>query len=128
MLGVGIGVIATAFLGILFFMGVTPTLSDAEIRERALAIGMVDRTETELADGMVREADGTVLLTVQDSSEWDGLPERLFDAGVITSAMEFRIRVRKTSPAFELKPGLYRFVSGASTEAVADAVAAGPAQ
>jgi hypothetical protein len=46
LLGLGLGIIITSLLGIIFFVGYKPQLSDAEIISYARKLGMVDGYES----------------------------------------------------------------------------------
>lgn len=128
LLGVGLGVIVTALLGIVFFLGTTPSLSDDEIRERAKALCMSELTESELGEGLVQDADGSIHLRIELAEEWETLPERLAEAGIIESAMALRIRIRQQNPEFVLLPGEYLIPAGHASEDLAAILAAGPVQ
>lgn len=105
LLGLGIGIIITSLLGIIFFMGYKPQLSDAEIISHARKIGMIDRYES--GHDIRRKEDGSLLFTIYDGESFTDVSKRLYDAGIIESSIEFEIIIKKEKLENAIKPGEY---------------------
>jgi YceG-like family. len=106
LLGTGIGIIITSILGFIFFMGYEPRLSDAEIIRRAEELGMVDRLEN--AENIKRNRDGSVTFVISEGESSSRVAERLYEAGIIDSSIEFEIMLKKANLQDAIKPGEYR--------------------
>jgi cell division protein YceG involved in septum cleavage len=104
-LGLGIGIIITSLLGIIFFVGYEPHLSDAQIISLARKLGMVDRYES--GSDIKRNKDGSLLFTIHDGENYTDVSKRLYDAGIIESSIEFEILIKKEELEESIKPGEY---------------------
>lgn len=120
LLGIGMGIIITAILGFIFFLGYEPELSDAEIISKARQLGMIDRFEAE--EGIRRNEDGSVTFTVSEGESASGVAERLYDAGLVESAKAFEIMLRKDDLQDAIKPGEYRIDYDDDMEAIVDTI------
>lgn len=106
MLGMGLGIIIASVLGFIFFMGYQPQLSDADIVERAKRLGMVDKFSQE--GDVRRNPDGTLTVTIREGESYSEVSRKLYDAGVISSSIEFEIMLKKENLLESIKPGQYR--------------------
>ena len=105
LLGMGIGMLSRQFW-FHFFLGYQPQLSDGEIISRARELGMMDRFE---AGGSIwRNQDGSVSFTVSEGESSSLIAERLYNAGIIDSSIEFEIMLKKADSQDAIKPGEYR--------------------
>lgn len=120
LLGIGMGIIITAILGFIFFLGYEPELSDAEIISKTRQLGMIDRFEAE--EGIRRNEDGSVTFTVSEGESASGVAERLYDAGLVESAKAFEIMLRKDDLQDAIKPGEYRIDYDDDMEAIVDTI------
>lgn len=118
LLGMGIGIIMTSILGFIFFLGYQPRLSDAEIISRARQLGMVDRFDA--AGGIIRNQDGSVTFTVHEGESASQVAERLYNAGIIGSSIEFEIMIRKANLQDAIRPGDYRIDYDDNTGTIID--------
>ena len=105
LLGMGLGIIMTSLLGVIFFAGYRPQLSDAEIIEKAEKLGMVDRYSGN--KDIERNPDGSLLFTIDEGEACTEISKRLYDAGIIESSIEFEIIVKKGKLEDAIKPGKY---------------------
>ncbi len=96
LLGVGLGVIITAFLGMLFFLGYQPALSNEDIIKKAEKLGMVIVPE-ENAKGIVRQKDGTWNIEIVAGESISTIANQLQKAGIIESELEFEINAKKNN-------------------------------
>lgn len=118
LLGMGIGIVITSILGFIFFLGYQPQLSDGEIISRARELGMMDRFE---AGGSIwRNQDGSVSFTVSEGESSSLIAERLYNAGIIDSSIEFEIMVKKADLQDAIKPGEYRIDYDDDTKTIID--------
>ncbi len=105
LLGMGLGIILTSLLGVIFFMGYKPELSDTEVIGLARKLGMVDRFEQ--GEDIKRKADGTLLFIVHQNESFTEVSKRLYDAGIIESSIEFEIMIKKEKLEQSIKAGTY---------------------
>ena len=114
----GIGIVITSILGFIFFLGYQPQLSDGEIISRARELGMMDRFE---AGGSIwRNQDGSVSFTVSEGESSSLIAERLYNAGIIDSSIEFEIMLKKADLQDAIKPGEYRIDYDDDTKTIID--------
>jgi len=105
LLGMGLGIIITSILGVIFFFGYEPQLSDSEVIARAQALGMADRYENS-AD-ISRNADGSLAITIYEDETFSQVSKRLYEEGIIKSSIEFDILIKKGNLEKAIKPGRY---------------------
>jgi cell division protein YceG involved in septum cleavage len=105
LLGMGIGIILTSLLGVIFFAGYSPQLTDAEIIRLAGRLGMVDKYET--TSDIKRNPDGSLLFIVREEETYTDVSKRLYEAGIIESSIEFEIMIKKDNLENSIKPGEY---------------------
>ena len=118
LLGIGIGIVITSILGFIFFLGYQPQLSDSEIISRARELGMVDRFEAE--SNIRMNQDGSVTFIVSEEESSSRVAERLYDAGLIDSSIEFEIMLKKANLQDAIKPGEYRIYFDDDTRTIID--------
>jgi len=116
LLGMGIGIILTSLLGVIFFAGYSPRLSDAEIIELSRRLGMVDRLEN--STDIRRNADGSILFIVREGETYTDISKRLYDAGIIESSIEFDIMIKKENLENSIKPGEYTISHSDDTKSI----------
>lgn len=105
LLGLGMGIVITSLLGAIYFIGYKPQLSDAEIIALSQKLGMVDPYS---GDGDIRRnADGSLIFTIHEGETYTEVSQRLNEAGVINSTIEFDIIVKKQKLEQSIKPGSY---------------------
>jgi cell division protein YceG involved in septum cleavage len=105
LLGMGIGIILTSLLGVIFFAGYSPQLTDAEIIRLSQKLGMVDKYET--SRDIKRNPDGSILFIVYEGETFIDVSKRLYEAGIIESSIEFEIMIKKDDLEGSIKPGEY---------------------
>lgn len=106
LLGMGIGIIVASILGLIFFMGYQPQLSDAEIMERAKKLGMVDQFTRD--SDIQRNPDGSLTITIAEGETYSEVSAKLQNAGLIQSSIEFEIMLKKQNLLDAIRPGQYR--------------------
>jgi len=106
LMGMGIGIIITSILGYIFFLGYQSRLPDGEVINRARQLGMVDRFDA--GAGIMRNQDGSVTFTINEGEGSSQVAERLYNAGLIDSSIEFEIMIRKANLHDAIRPGDYR--------------------
>lgn len=116
LLGMGIGIIITAILAIIFFSGVEPKLSDAEIIQRARELGMTDKYVER--DDIRRNPDGSLIFVVYENDDFTSVSKRLYDEGIIESSIEFDIIIKKEKIENAIKPGSYNISYSDNTKTI----------
>jgi cell division protein YceG involved in septum cleavage len=120
LLGLGIGVIITSLLGIIFFTGYKPELSDADIIKHARKIGMVDRYES--GSDIRRKEDGSLIFIIHEDERFTDVSKRLYDAGIIESSIEFEIIIKKDKLEDAIKPGKYTISYSDDTKTIIEKI------
>lgn len=105
LLGIGLGIIFASLIGFIFFLGYKPHVSDPEIIEKAKDLGMVDPFEN--TEGIKRSDDGTLTVTVSEGETFTKVSDRLYEAGLIESAAEFELLLKRQGLENSIKPGSY---------------------
>ncbi len=105
LLGLGVGIILTSLLGTIFFIGYKPQLTDAEIIALSQKLGMVDRYSE--SEDIRRNPDGSLLFIIHEGESFTGVSQRLYEAGIIESSIEFEIMLKKEKLEKAIKPGRY---------------------
>jgi cell division protein YceG involved in septum cleavage len=116
LLGMGIGIIITAILAMIFFSGVEPKLSDAEIIQRARELGMTDKYVER--DDIRRNPDGSLIFVVYENDDFTSVSKRLYDEGIIESSIEFDIIIKKEKLENAIKPGSYNISYSDNTKTI----------
>lgn len=116
LLGMGIRIIITAILAIIFFSGVEPKLSDAEIIQRARELGMTDKYVER--DDIRRNPDGSLIFVVYENDDFTSVSKRLYDEGIIESSIEFDIIIKKEKLENAIKPGSYNISYSDNTKTI----------
>ncbi|NLB78828.1 MAG: endolytic transglycosylase MltG [Clostridiaceae bacterium] len=119
-LGLGIGIIITSLLGVIFFAGYEPQLSDAEIISLARERGMVDRYES--SNDIKRNQDGSLLFIIHENESSTDVSKRLYDAGIIESSIEFEIIIKKEKLENAIKPGEYTISYSDDTKSIIEKI------
>lgn len=105
LLGMGIGIIITATIGMIFFAGVEPDFTDADIIQRSRDLGMVDRYEAR--EDIRRNADGSLAFFVNENEDFTDISRRLYEEEIIESSVEFDIIIKKEKLENAIRPGNY---------------------
>lgn len=116
LLGMGLGIILTSLLGVIFFAGYSPQLTDAEVIRLSRKLGMVDRYDSN--QDIKRDSDGSLLFTVYEGETYSDISKRLYDAGIIESSIEFEIIIKKDKLEGSIKPGEYTIRHSDDTKSI----------
>lgn len=116
LLGMGLGTIITSLLGFIFFLGYKPQLTDAEIISLAQELGMIDPYE--LGSDIIRNKDGSLSFTIHEGDSFTDVSEMLYNAGLISSSIEFEIMIKKENLTDKIKPGKYSITSYDDTRSI----------
>ncbi len=127
LLGIGLGTLFTALLGMLFFLGYHPAPDDAEVLRRAAELGMVQKEDTQVA-GVARQKDGSWVVIVSEKDTTVDLATRLVTAGLLTSELEFEIVAKSESLPDPPSPGRYLIAAGSGAKEVVGTMKNGPAR
>ena len=102
--GFGLGIILTAMAGLIFTTGYRTKLTDSEIMEQALLIGMLDPYSGN--NDMKRNEDGSLTVSVKEGETFRELADKLYDAGLVTNKVEFELLIKRQDSG-ALKQGSY---------------------
>ena len=81
--GMGIGIILTAIIGMIFFLGYTPEMDKAKVMELARKYGMVDSAE-------IRKP---LEVTISKEDTVKAITEKLVSLGLVEDAVTFQIKI-----------------------------------
>ncbi|NLX63469.1 MAG: endolytic transglycosylase MltG [Clostridiaceae bacterium] len=123
LLGLGLGIMLTSLLGIIFFAGYKPRLSDAEIISHARRLGMVDRYES--GGDIRRKEDGSLVFTIHENESFTDVSRKLYEAGIIESSIEFEIMIKKEKLENSIKPGEYNISFNDDTREIIEKITDG---
>jgi cell division protein YceG involved in septum cleavage len=109
LLGMGIGTILTALLGLIFFLGYRPDMDEAKVKELARKYGMVEPGEL-----------GSIEVEIPKGITLTELTEKLAEAGLIKqeNKVSFQIKLASQKVQDTIKPGVYEFNGGESEEQI----------
>ncbi|MCX7772702.1 MAG: endolytic transglycosylase MltG [Clostridia bacterium] len=124
LLGMGLGIIITSILGVIFFAGFKPQLSDADVIDMAKKLGMVDRYSQ--SQDIKRNPDGSLMFKVSEGESFTSVSKRLYDAGIISSSIEFEIMIKKENLQDAIKPGEYSISFQDDTKAIIKKITQSP--
>ncbi len=104
LLGVGLGMLLTALVGLVFYYGTNPTSDDETVIRRATELGMQWPAGL---DGVVHTGDGSILFDVAPGESVESLAERLERAGILDGTLEFMILARQEGFSGPLNGGTF---------------------
>jgi hypothetical protein len=84
LLGMGLGVILTALLGCIFFLGYTPEMDEAKVKSLAKKYGMIEPGEITRIG-----VNGKISIEVEESDTLAQIAKKLQDTGLIKENMQF---------------------------------------
>jgi cell division protein YceG involved in septum cleavage len=111
LLGMGIGTILTALLGLIFFLGYQPEMDQTKVKELARKYGMVEPGEM-----------GTITVEIPENFTLTELTEKLATAGLIgeEERVSFQIKLAGRKAQEKIQPGMYQFHGGENEEQIID--------
>ncbi len=110
LLGMGIGIILTALLGFIFFLGYKPEMDETNVKELAKKYGMVDPEE------LPRQyAFEKLTVEVAEGDTLKDITNQLVDVGLVGEPVTFQIKLVNQQVGEKIIPGIYVF-SGNETE------------
>jgi len=110
LLGMGIGIILTAIFGIIFFLGYTPEMDEAKIKELAKKYGMVEPYEQ----------ISMLEITITKDDTITGITKRLEQLGIVKNSVSFQIKIVNRNAKDKIQPGTYKFTGSESEDEVID--------
>lgn len=110
LLGMGIGTILTALLGLIFFLGYTPDMDEAKVKEQARKYGMIDSSEL----------PGKVTIEVQKEDTLSDITNKLEKAGLVKEPVSFQIKAASRKVKDNILPGTYEFAGYENDEGILD--------
>ncbi|NLY17974.1 MAG: endolytic transglycosylase MltG [Clostridiaceae bacterium] len=110
LLGMGIGIILTAVLGIIFFLGYAPEMDEAKVKDLARKYGMIEP----------HEHPGKLEITISEDDTITGIVKKLEQLGIVKNAVSFQIKIVNRNAKDKILPGTYEFVGNESEDEVID--------
>ena len=114
LLGMGIGIILTAILGIIFFLGYTP---DAGTNGRS---NMKQTHERKYARVDPNEQISMLEITITKDDTITGITKRLEQLGIVKNSVSFQIKIVNRNAKDKIQPGTYKFTGSESEDEVID--------
>lgn len=121
--GFGLGLLITALLGVVFFSMAETRMTDEEIMERAVTLGM---SLPSSGEAFPLQEDGTRTLTLSGEETVSQLAVRLERAGLIDSPLELEILARQTELADPPVKGTYTLPEACSVRELVRILQTGP--
>ena len=106
LLGMGIGIILTAILGIIFFLGYTPEMDEAKVKELAKKYGMVEPYEQAIP----------LVLKIAEGDSITSITNKLAELGIIEDNVSFQIKFVNCNA--KIIPGTYEFRGNESEDEI----------
>lgn len=126
LLGLGMGLVLAALLGVVISPLLPPSGSDAAVLRRAAALGMVMESRSNV-DGITSTPDGQWRIELPSDLDMADLAERLVKAGILEDTLEFEILARKEGLSQTVKAGVYLLPADSRVRDVIGVFLAGPA-
>lgn len=115
LLGIGIGIILTAILGIIFFLGYTPEMDEAKVKELAKKYGM-----SETCDKAIQ-----LRVTISEEDTITGITRKLSELGIVKNTVSFQIKFVNREIKDKIIPGTYEFKGSESEDDIIDIITRG---
>lgn len=110
LLGIGIGIILTAMLGIIFFLGYTPDMDEAKVKKLAKQYGMVEPSEQEIP----------LFISIAEGDSITNITNKLAELGIIDNIVSFQIKIVNGNAKNKIMPGIYEFRGNESEDEIID--------
>lgn len=110
--GMGIGIILTAIIGMIFFLGYTPEMDKAKVMELARKYGMVDSAE-------IRKP---LEVTISKEDTVKAITEKLVSLGLVEDAVTFQIKIINRNAKDNIISGNYEFTGLESEDEIIDKI------
>ncbi|HEY8501021.1 MAG TPA: hypothetical protein VIL89_10405 [Clostridia bacterium] len=120
LLGMGLGIILTALLGCIFFLGYTPDMDEAKIKSLAKKYGMIEPGE--LAQISV---SGRITIEVEEKDTLSQIAKKLRDIGLIKETMQFQLKVLNRKSEDKILPGIYEFTGNEDEQEIINILTGG---
>lgn len=110
LLGMGIGIILSAIFGIIFFLGYTPEMDEAKVKDLARKYGMIEPHENPGRLEVIITKDDTVT----------SITKKLEQLGIVKNAVSFQIKIVNRNAKDKILPGKYEFTGNESEDEIID--------
>lgn len=115
LLGMGLGIIFTALIGCIFFLGYTPDADEAKIKTLARKYGMI-----ELGELAGTGSSGGISIEIDESETLAQIAKKLKDTGLIKETMQFQLKVLNQKAEDKILPGVYEFTGNEDEQKIID--------
>jgi cell division protein YceG involved in septum cleavage len=113
LLGTGLGIIFTALLGCIFFLGYIPEMDEAKVKSLAKKYGMIEPGE--LAQISV---DGKISIEVEENDSLAQISKKLQDIGLVKETLQFQLKVLNQKAEDKIFPGVYEFTGNENEQEI----------
>ncbi|MDI9481703.1 MAG: hypothetical protein QM315_00770 [Bacillota bacterium] len=120
LLGMGLGVILTALLGCIFFLGYTPEMDEAKVKSLAKKYGMIEPGEITRIG-----VNGKISIEVEESDTLAQIAKKLQDTGLIKENMQFQLKVLNQKAEDKIFPGVYKFNGNENEQEIINSLTGG---
>lgn len=117
LLGMGIGIILTAFLGTVFFLGYTPEMDKAKVMDLAKKYGMIEPQEQVIK----------LEVTITDQDSITDIIKKLDNLGIINDIVSFQIKTVNNNVKDKIVPGTYEFNGNETEDEIVNIITGGKA-
>lgn len=117
LLGMGLGIILTALLGCIFFLGYTPDMDEAKVKTLAKKYGMIEPGEFA---GII--VNGRISIEIEESDTLTEIAEKLQNTGLLKETMQFRLKVLNQKAEDKILPGVYEFSGHEDEQEIIDII------
>ena len=118
MLGIGIGIIITSVISLIFMLGYRSEPSKDEIRTLAIKHGILDNSKTTFNPNNSDEFE----LVISDGDNVASITEKLLQSGVIESKLEFQVEINKNGMSKRIEPGIYKIKRASSIKEIIEQI------
>ncbi len=112
LLGVGIGVILTALVGLVFSLGYRPEMNEDKVKELARGYGMVELKDVKAPLRIEIKKDDTVA----------HIAKKLVEKGLIQDEVSFQIKIVNRNLKEHIKTGVFEFNGDESEDAIIEII------
>ena len=120
-LGLGIGIIFTAIVGMVFFAGYNPNeLSEDEVKQLARQYGMIEPKDAYDFKNVFNKQsqEEKITLTIDEADTIETIAQKLLDMSLIKSKIGIMSYYNNLEEKKEFKPNQYEIAKGTSIEEI----------
>jgi len=120
LLGTGLGIILTALLGCIFFLGYTPDMDEAKVKTLAKKYGMIEPGELNNIS-----VNGRISIEVKEDDTLAQIAKKLQDTGLVKEILQFQLKVLSQKAEDKIFPGVYEFTGNENEQEIINILTGG---